>query len=51
LGADSNSGFFLVLVALLAPWGAGAGFLPDPDLALGWSLRRGALAMCKLQKG
>jgi hypothetical protein len=41
LGVDSKRGFFLALVALLAPKGAAAGFFPDPGLALGgWSLRR-----------
>ena len=35
----SNKGFFAVVV-LLTPKGAAAGFLPVPDLALGWSLRR-----------
>jgi len=42
-GTASKRGFFLVLVALLGPKGAAAGFLP---FALGgWSLRRGLLAM------
>ena len=40
LAVASNKGFFFALVVLLAPKGAAAGFLPVPDLALGWSLRR-----------
>ena len=40
LALASNKGFFFAFVVLLAPKGAAAGFLPVPDLALGWSLRR-----------
>jgi hypothetical protein len=40
LGISLEQGFFFALVVLLAPKGAAAGFLPVPDLALGWSLRR-----------
>ena len=49
LGRDSKRGFLTALVVLLTPWGAGAGFLPDPDLALGWSLRRGTSVRCVWQ--
>jgi hypothetical protein len=41
LASATKRGFFFDFVALLAPKGAAAGFLPDPGFALGgWSLRR-----------
>ena len=40
LGVDSNKGFLTTFEVLLAPNGAGAGFLPDLVVLGGWSLRR-----------